>query len=54
MPPDEHPRLAEGKTDNTHFNEEGAQAVARLAAEEMKRLNLPFADALRTDQSLAK
>lgn len=52
--PGEHPRLPEGKNDNTHFNAEGAQAVARLAAEEMKRLNLPFADALRTDQSLAK
>ena len=52
--PGEHPRLPEGKNDNTHFNEEGALAVARLAAGEMRRLNLPFADALGIDQSLAK
>lgn len=52
--PGAHPRLPEGKNDNTHFNEAGAETVARLAAQEMKRLKLPFADALGTDQNLAK
>lgn len=44
--PGEHPSLPEGKTDNTHFNETGARAVAGLAVAEMKRLHLPLVTAL--------
>lgn len=49
--PGEHPRLPEGRTDNTHFTVAGAQAVARLAAREMQRLRLPFAIHLRLADS---
>ncbi|MEO6992507.1 MAG: pectinesterase family protein, partial [Lacunisphaera sp.] len=41
--PGENPRLPEGKTDNTHYVEFGAVSAAKLAAEEMRRLGLPFA-----------
>ncbi len=44
--PGEHPRLPEGKHDNTHFTTTGARRVAALAAREMRRLHLPFADQL--------
>ncbi len=44
--PGEHPRLPEGKTDNTHYVEFGARLVAQLAAREMQRLGLPFASSL--------
>ncbi len=37
---------ATGKTDNTHFNEEGARRVAALAAAELRRLALPLARSL--------
>ncbi len=37
---------ATGKTDNTHFNEEGARRVAALAAAELRRLGLPCAGSL--------
>lgn len=49
-PPKQHPRLPEGKNDNTHFNETGARLVAKLAVEEMRRLKLPFADTLAAGQ----
>ncbi len=42
----EHPRLPEGKTDNTHSVEKGARLIANLAAAEMRRLCLPFAPPL--------
>ncbi len=45
--PGEHPRLPEGKHDNTHFTTQGARLVAALAAGEMRRLQLPFADQLK-------
>jgi hypothetical protein len=41
--PGENPRLPEGKTDNTHYVEEGARQAAELAAQEMRRQGLPFA-----------
>ena len=44
--PGEHPRLPEGKHDNTHFTTSGARRLAALAAREMRRLHLPFADQL--------
>jgi pectinesterase len=43
--PGENPRLPEGKTDNTHYVEAGARAVAELAVRELQRLGLPFAAA---------
>lgn len=49
--PGEHPRLPEGKTDNTHFNEEGARRVAALVLEEMRRIGLPIADTLAAGQA---
>jgi len=39
-------RIPEGKTDNTHYVEEGARLVAGLAARELQRQGLPFAAAL--------
>jgi len=44
--PGVHPRLPEGKTDNTHLNVGGAPRIAALAVAEMRRLDLPFASAL--------
>ncbi len=41
--PGEHPALPEGIRDDTHYSEEGARRVARLAAAEMHRLNLGIA-----------
>lgn len=38
--PGQHPRLPDGKQDNTHLVEAGAQQVALLAAQEMRRLAL--------------
>lgn len=43
LAPGENPRLPEGKTDNTHAVEKGARLTAELAAQEMRRLGLPFA-----------
>ncbi len=44
--PGEHPAFPAGKTDNTHYNEEGARRVAALVAAEMRARKLPFADTL--------
>ena len=44
--PGEHPRLPEGKADNTHAVEYGARTIAELAAREMQRMGLPFASTL--------
>jgi len=41
--PGDHPRLPEGKHDDTHFSETGARRVADLAASEMARLRLSVA-----------
>lgn len=49
--PGEHPQLPAGRTDNTHFTARGARLVAALAAEEMRRLHLPFADNLMKPDS---
>jgi pectinesterase len=44
--PGAHPRLPEGKTDNTHLNVGGAPRIAALAVAEFRRLDLPFAASL--------
>ncbi|MBP6506486.1 MAG: pectate lyase [Opitutaceae bacterium] len=44
--PGEHPRLPEGKHDDTHFSETGARAVAGIVAREMERIQLPIASDL--------
>jgi PelA/Pel-15E family pectate lyase len=51
--PGENQWFPAGKTDNTHYNEEGARQVAALAAAEMKALKLPFADTLAAGQEAA-
>ncbi len=40
--PGEHPRLPEGKHDDTHFSEKGARAVAAIVAHEMAWIDLPL------------
>lgn len=41
--PGEHPQLPKGLHSLTHFNAEGARAMAALVIEEIRRLDLPFA-----------
>jgi lysophospholipase L1-like esterase len=41
--PGEHPRLPEGKHDDTHFSELGARTVAEIVARELVRLHSPLA-----------
>lgn len=36
----EHPNYPEGVTDNTHFNERGAQKIAKLVAQEIQKAGL--------------
>jgi lysophospholipase L1-like esterase len=40
------PRYPEGKEDNTHLQEKGAHAVAKLFVEEVRRIELSFAHAV--------
>ncbi len=47
--PGQHPRLPDGKHDDTHFSELGARRVAEIAACEMARLHLPFVRHLALD-----
>ncbi|HSW07452.1 GDSL-type esterase/lipase family protein [Aquabacterium sp.] len=47
IPPGRFDTLPEGKKDNTHFTERGAQAMARLAAEAMRQQGLPVKDWLQ-------
>ncbi|WP_367221539.1 rhamnogalacturonan acetylesterase, partial [Marinilabilia sp.] len=42
-----HPNYPDGEQDDTHFSTEGARIMARLVAEEMKKMQLPLADALK-------
>ena len=51
--PGEHPRLPEGRRDDTHFSDKGARAVAGIVAWEMMRVQLPIARYLRLDESSA-
>ncbi|MFC4104184.1 rhamnogalacturonan acetylesterase [Paenibacillus xanthanilyticus] len=37
LAPGEHPNYPDGLTDDTHFSEAGAEAIAQLAAEEIRR-----------------
>ena len=41
--PGEHPRIPEGRQDNTHFVAAGADKVAELAAQEIRAQKLPLA-----------
>jgi lysophospholipase L1-like esterase len=50
-PPGAYPNRPDGVQDDTHLNPEGAAAVARMAAEEMKALKLPLADHLKSADS---
>lgn len=47
LEPGEHPNYPEGERDNTHFNETGAEEIARLVVQEIRRAGLPLADHLR-------
>ncbi len=44
--PGQHPRLPEGRHDDTHFSRLGARRIAELAAREMVRLHLPLCRSL--------
>ncbi len=46
--PGEHPAITQELQDNTHYSALGARRVAALAADEIKRLGLPFAAWLQT------
>lgn len=46
LAPGESPNYPDGLEDNTHFNEKGAEAVAHLIAEEIKKSDLPLKDLL--------
>ncbi|HEX9615741.1 MAG TPA: rhamnogalacturonan acetylesterase [Bacteroidota bacterium] len=43
LKPNEHPNYPEGKEDNTHYSEYGAEETAKLAVEGIKELELPLA-----------
>lgn len=45
--PGTHPKIPEGKQDDTHFVEAGAIEVAKLAVQEMRRLKLPIVALLK-------
>jgi hypothetical protein len=47
LAPGEHPRIPEGRRDDTHFVAAGAEAVAALAAATIREQNLPLAPWLR-------
>jgi DNA sulfur modification protein DndE len=47
LAPGEHPRIPEGRRDDTHFVAAGAEAVAALAAAAIREQNLPLAPWLR-------
>lgn len=45
--PGTHPRWPDGLRDDTHFSAAGADAIAQMAIDEMRRLRLPTADWFR-------
>nr|WP_257990779.1 rhamnogalacturonan acetylesterase [Bacillus infantis] len=47
LAPGESPNYPDGLEDNTHFNEKGAEAVARLIAEKIKESDLPLKNLLK-------
>jgi lysophospholipase L1-like esterase len=47
-PPGAYSNRPDGVRDDTHLNPEGAAAIARMAADEMKALKLPIADHLKS------
>jgi lysophospholipase L1-like esterase len=51
--PGENEWFPSGRTDNTHYNREGARQVAAVVAAEMKALKLSFADTLAAGQEAA-
>lgn len=48
IPPNTHPNYPKGVSDNTHLNELGAREVAQLVLAELKRIQHPLAQQLRT------
>jgi lysophospholipase L1-like esterase len=42
LSPGEHPNYPEGVQDNTHLNEQGAEAVARMVADAFTNHNLVY------------
>jgi lysophospholipase L1-like esterase len=51
--PGTHPRIPQGREDNTHFVEAGAVAVAGLAAAQIREQNLPLAKWLNNNSVAA-
>lgn len=51
IPPNIHPNYPKGVSDNTHLNELGAREVAQLVLAELKRIQHPLAQQLRTPDS---
>jgi lysophospholipase L1-like esterase len=47
LQPGEHPHYPDGIQDDTHLNEKGAEAVARLVAEQLAALSTPLKDRVR-------
>lgn len=47
LAPGEHPNYPDGASDNTHFSEYGAEAMAKLVAEGLRETGLPLAAELR-------
>lgn len=45
--PGKFTKLPKGKNDQTHFCEEGATEIAKIAADEFRKMNLPFAKFLK-------
>lgn len=45
--PGKFAKLPKGKNDQTHFCEEGATEIAKIAADEFRKMNLPFAKFLK-------
>ena len=48
IPPETHPNYPRGVSDNTHLNQLGAREVAQLVLAELKRMQHPLAQQLRT------
>ncbi|NVK25238.1 MAG: rhamnogalacturonan acetylesterase [Gammaproteobacteria bacterium] len=46
--PNLHPNYPNGITDNTHLNQLGAREVAQIVLQELRRLNHPLVELLRT------
>jgi lysophospholipase L1-like esterase len=49
LAPGEHPKVPEGRKDDTHFREAGAKAVAQLAVDEIRAKKLPLGKWLKKE-----